>query len=108
MHLSALDDLGRNRLPGISQSMSTALEKLTEATGWITRTFDTRGASMDTGGFDTSMPYRHYLFWQPGNECYYTLDFVKQVFQDNRDNVDLAAQAIVEIATRYRQADGQA
>lgn len=109
VRLECLDDLGNNRLPAIRDSLSEALKALKEATGWITRTFDTRGSSMyDDVPFNTNLDPHFHLFGQPGNECYFTMDFMRQVFEDNCENVDLAAQAIREIALRYRQADGQA
>ena len=36
-----------------------------------------------------------------------TANFLGRVVDDNAENLDLAAQALREIADRYRQADGQ-
>lgn len=82
--------------------------ELDHATDWITRTFDTRGESYRDGEWNAEQPFQFYLFWRPGNECYYAMDFMRRIFEDNRENVTLAAQAIREIELRYRQADGQA
>lgn len=108
VQLDRLDSLANTRLPAIADSIANANAALKEATGWITRTFDTRGRSYDDKPWNAEQPYLFYLFWRPGNECYYAMDFMHQIFEDNHENVNLAAQAIREIATRYRQADGQA
>lgn len=108
VQLDRLDSLANTRLPAIADSIANANAALKEATGWITRTFDTRGRSADDVPWNAEQPYLFYLFWRPGNECYYAMDFMRQIFEDNHENVNLAAQAIREIATRYRQADGQA
>lgn len=108
VQLDRLDSLANTRLPTIADSIANANAELKEAAGWITRTFDTRGESYEDKPWNAEQPYLFYLFWRPGNECYYAMDFMRQIFEDNRENVDLAAQAIREIATRYRQADGQA
>lgn len=108
VRLDCLDDLGKNRLPAVRDSLNAALAQLKEATTWIYRTFETESFTDPDKPIDMGMTYRHYLFWQPGNECYIAMDFMRQVFEDNAENVDLAGQAIREIAHRYRQADGQA
>jgi hypothetical protein len=108
VQLDNLDDIGNNRLPAIAESIANANAQLEQAASWITRTFDTRGRSYDDGPWNAEQPYEHYLFWRAGNECYYAMDFMRQIFADNHQNVNLAAQAIREIALRYRQADGQA
>jgi hypothetical protein len=108
VELDRLDDLGNTRLPAIAESISNAHTGLKEAIGWITRTFDTRGKSAADGPWQAEQPYEYYLFWRAGNECYYAMDFMRRIFEDNHQNVDLAARAIREIALRYRQADGQA
>jgi hypothetical protein len=107
VQLEQLDDLGGKHLPAIAESMANANAKLAEASDWITRTFDTRGQSSGDGPWNAEQPHRFYLFWRPGNECYYAMDFLRRIFEDNHENVELAAQAIREIAARYRQADGQ-
>lgn len=107
VQLDRLDELGNKRLPAIAESIANANAALKEATGWITRTFDTRGRSYEDTPWNAEQPYLFYLYWRAGNECYYAMDFMRQIFEDNHENVDLAAQAIREIATRYRQADGQ-
>ncbi|MFC4855640.1 hypothetical protein [Actinophytocola glycyrrhizae] len=108
VQLDRLDDIGKTRLPGIAASMTAAGARLEEAIGWITRTFDTEGRSYDQGRWDAEQPYQSYLFWRPGNECFYAMDFMRRIVDDNRENVELAAQAVREMALRYRQADGQA
>jgi hypothetical protein len=108
VQLDKLDDLANTRLPAIAASIENANKELKNAVGWITRTFDTRGNSFEDTPWNAKQTYLFYLFWRPGNECYYTMDFMRQVFEDNQENVNLAAQAIKEIARRYRQADGQA
>lgn len=108
VQLEALDRIANTHLPAIAESIANADAQLEEATGWITRTFDTRGRSYDVGPWNAEQPYLFYLFWRPGNECYYAMDFLRQIFEDNHENVQLAAQAMKEIALRYRQADGQA
>lgn len=109
VELDCLDDLGENRLPAIRDSLLAANASVKEAADWITRTFDTQGDSTsDDVPFNTSAPYGHYLFFQAGNECYLAMRFMRQVFADNAENVDLAAQAVREIAHRYRVADGRA
>ncbi|HEX6356190.1 hypothetical protein [Actinophytocola sp.] len=108
VQLDRLDDIANNRLPAIAESIANAHGQLKEAVGWITRTFDTEGRSFDDGPWNAEQPYQFYLFWRPGNECYYAMDFMRQIFEDNHENVNLAAQAVREIALRYRQADGQA
>ncbi|GAB1509437.1 hypothetical protein [Actinophytocola sp. KF-1] len=108
VQLDALDRVGGTHLPAVAKSIADAEAQLREAVGWITRTFDTRGKSYDEGPWNAEQPQEYYLFWRPGNECYYAMDLLRQVFQDNHENVQLAAQAIKEIALRYRQADGQA
>lgn len=108
VQLDRLDDVANVRLPAIAESIANANAGLKEAVGWITRTFDTRGESYEDKPWNAKQPYLFYLFWRPGNECYYAMDFMRQIFEDNQENVTLAAQAIGEIANRYRQADGQA
>lgn len=83
--------------------------QIRDASRWIQRAFDTRDSFNEGGApLDTRQTHRTYLFFQPGNECYYTTDFMRQAFEDNRDNAGLAAQAIIEIGRKYRHADGQA
>jgi hypothetical protein len=108
VQLDKLDDVANNRLPAIAESIANANARLKDATDWITRTFDTRGRASDGGSWNAEQPYLFYLFWRPGNECYYAMDFMRQIFEDNHENVNLAAQAVREIASRYREADGQA
>lgn len=108
VELDRLDDLGNTRLPAIAESIATSHDRLEDAIGWITRTFETRGDSAGDRPWQAEQPYQYYLFWRAGNECYYAMDFMRRIFEDNHQNVDLAAQAIREIALRYRQADGQA
>lgn len=108
VQLDKLDEVADKWLPGIATSIADANSQLKEATGWITRAFGTRGQSMeDDTPWDARQPYEFYLFWRPGNECYYATDFMRQIFADNHENVNLAARAVKEIANRYRQADGQ-
>lgn len=107
VQLDALDDIANVRLPAIAESIANADAQLKEAVGWITRTFETRGNSASDGPWNAEQTYLFYLFYRAGNECYYTTDFMRQIFQDNHENVTLAAQAVKEIADRYRQADGQ-
>lgn len=109
VELGQLDDLGGKHLPGIAQRLHDALCDVANACAWIHRAFSTRDSYDGTGpALDAGQPSTRYLYFQPGNECYYTTDLMRQVFEDNRDNVGLAAQAIIEIGRRYRQADGQA
>lgn len=108
VELTSLDKIGAKHLPDIAASMANATRELENAVGWITRTFDTRGDSTGDGPWNAEQPHRYYLFWRPGNECFYAMDFMRRIFEDNRENVTLAAQAIREIALRYRQADRQA
>lgn len=108
VELDRLDNLGNTRLPAIAESIVTSHDRLKDAIGWITRTFETRGDSTGDQPWQAEQPYEYYLFWRAGNECYYAMDFMRRIFEDNHQNVDLAAQAIREIALRYRQADGQA
>jgi hypothetical protein len=108
VELDKLDDLANKRLPAIATSIENANVQLKEAIGWITRTFDTRGDSTRDVPWNAEQAYLFYLFWRPGNECYYAMDFMRRIFEDNQENVNLAAQAIREIARRYREADGQA
>jgi hypothetical protein len=108
VQLDRLDDVGNVRLPAIAESIAKANAGLKAATEWITRTFDTRGESYGDKPWNAERPYQFYLFWRPGNECYYAMDFMRQIFEDNQENVNLAAQAVREIARRYREADGQA
>jgi hypothetical protein len=109
VELDKLDDLATTRLPAIATSIANANDKLKEAIGWITRTFETRGKSyQDDVPWNAEQTNLFYLFWRAGNECYYATDFMRQIFEDNHENVNLAAQAIGEIARRYREADGQA
>lgn len=108
MQLDMLDDVANNRLPAIAESIANANARLKDATDWITRTFDTRGRASENGQWNAEQPYLYYLFWRPGNECFYAMDFMRQIFEDNHENVNLAAQAVREIASRYREADGQA
>lgn len=107
VRLDKLDDLANNRLPAIAQSLANAHGSLKEATSRVHRAFDTRSNSDGDQPWSTKQPHRFYLFWQPGNECFFAMDFMRQVFEDNCENVNLAAQAMREIAARYRQADGQ-
>lgn len=111
VELDRLDDLGDNRLPAISQSLSNAHGGLRDATDWITRAFETRGQSHDPDApWDPKAPDELNglsLHYGAGNECYYAMDFMRQIFEDNVENVNLAAQAVREIARRYRQVDGQ-
>jgi len=108
VELDKLDDLANNRLPAIAESIANANARLKDAVGWITRTFDTRGGSYrDDVPWNAEQPHLFYLFWRPGNECYYAMDFMRQIFEDNGENVELAAQAIREIARRYRETDSQ-
>lgn len=58
--------------------------------------------------FDTGDQCVYHLFSLLGREFRETADFMQQVLEDNRDNLLLAAQAVREIARRYREADGQA
>jgi hypothetical protein len=108
VELDKLDDLANNRLPAIAESIANANAGLKEAASWITRTFETRGQSARDVPWNAEQTFLFYLFWRPGNECYYAMDFMRQIFEDNHENVTLAAQAIREIASRYREADGQA
>jgi len=112
VELDRLDDLGNNRLPAISQSLANAHSELWAATEWITRAFDTRGQSVERDApWDPKAPHPlngRSLYYKAGNECYYAMDFMRQVFEDNVENVNLAAQAVREIARRYREVDGQA
>ncbi|TDV53738.1 hypothetical protein [Actinophytocola oryzae] len=108
VQLEQLDEIATKWLPGIAGSIAEANAQLKEATGWISRAFDTEGESMhDERPWNAEQPYQFYLFYRPGNECYYATDFMRQIFDDNYENVTLAAQAVKEIANRYRQADGQ-
>lgn len=107
VQLEGLDNIANVRLPAIADSIAKADGQLKEAVGWITRTFDTRGRSYRDEAWDARQTNLYYLFWRPGNECYYTMDFMRQIFQDNVENVNLAAGAMREIAARYRAADGQ-
>jgi hypothetical protein len=108
VQLDQLDVIGNTHLPAIAESIANANNSLKTATDWITRTFDTRGESYGSGPWNAEQPFEHYLFWRAGNECYYAMDILRQIFEDNHENVQLAAQAVREIALRYRQADGQA
>jgi hypothetical protein len=112
VELDLLDDLGNNRLPAISQSLSNAHNQLWAATDWITRAFDTRGDSYNREApWDPHAPDELNgvsLYYKAGNECFYAMDFMRQILEDNVENVNLAAQAVREIALRYRQVDGQA
>jgi hypothetical protein len=108
VELGQLDNLGGKYLPGIGQRLHDALCDIRNACGWIHRAFSTRDSYNESGpALDAGQPSTRYLYFQPGNECYYTTDLMRQVFEDNRDNIGLAAQAIIEIGRRYRQADGQ-
>lgn len=108
VQLDKLDEIATKWLPGIATSIADANGQLKEAATWITRAFHTRGNSADDSvPWDSGQPYQFYLFWRPGNECYYACDLMRQIFEDNHENVNLSAQAIQEIANRYRQADGQ-
>jgi hypothetical protein len=108
VQLDRLDDIWKNRLPEIANAIGDAGEELKQSIDWITRTFDTRGSSYDDGPWNAEQPFQDYLFWRAGNECYYAMDFMRRIFEDNHENVVLATRAVQEIATRYRQADGQA
>jgi hypothetical protein len=108
VQLDQLDAIAQTWLPGIATSIANANDQLKVATGWISRIFETRGHSMiDDEPWNAKQTYLYYLFYRPGNECYYATDFMRQIFADNAENVNLAAQAVREIANRYRQADGQ-
>lgn len=107
VELDKLDDIANVRLPAIADSIANADGQLKEAVGWITRTFETRGNSSSDGPWNAEQTNLFYLFYRAGNECYHATDFMRQILQDNHENVNLAAQAIKEIANRYRQADGQ-
>lgn len=112
VELDSLDNLGNNRLPAISETLANALEGLWSATDWISDAFDNRGSSSQRDvPWDPRAPALvngRSLYFQAGNECFYAMDFMRQVFEDNIENVNLAAQAVREIALRYRQVDGQA
>ncbi|GLZ31148.1 hypothetical protein Lesp02_33360 [Lentzea sp. NBRC 105346] len=58
-------------------------------------------------GFDTANTCGYHLFQLLGREFRETTDFMQQVLEDNRDNLQLAAAAVREVAKRYREADGQ-
>ncbi|MFJ5990498.1 hypothetical protein [Lentzea sp. NPDC092896] len=50
---------------------------------------------------------RH-LYDQVGDEWRVTADFMNRIAADNAETMRLAAEALREIAQRYREADGQA
>ncbi|SFR06791.1 hypothetical protein SAMN04488564_1021078 [Lentzea waywayandensis] len=50
---------------------------------------------------------RH-LYDQVGDEWRVTADFMNRIAVDNAETMRLAAEALREIAQRYREADGQA
>jgi hypothetical protein len=73
-----------------------------------TRRSLTAAMEIEFKGFDSGDQCVYHLFSKLGREFQETTDFMEQVLEDNRDNLLLAAQAIREIAKRYREADGQA
>ncbi len=106
--LSGLDELGAKVLPGIAQMTHDARCEVRNASSWISRAFGTHD-DFTVGAATPTMrpPSMRQLFHQPGSEIYLAVDYLTRALDDNRENVELAAQAIIEIGRRYRQADGR-
>ena len=105
--LQKLEHAGNTLLPAVSDTFGTCAKNVQEATGWLTSTFTTYGHSQGESSYDTRMNPSFHLFNIAGNECYTAMDLLRRVFEDNQRNVESAAQAITEIARRYREVDGQ-
>lgn len=89
-------------------SAADILEKKMAGGMEATRSSLTAAMDLEYKGFDSADQCVYHLFSKLGREFQETTDFMQQVLEDNRDNLLLAAQAIRQIAHRYREADGQA
>ncbi|SDO39755.1 hypothetical protein [Lentzea jiangxiensis] len=87
---------------------ATVLEQRMAGGMEATRRSLTSAVEIEFKAFDTADQCVYHLFSRLGREFRETADFMQQVLEDNRDNLVLAAQAVREIAHRYREADGQA
>lgn len=73
---------------------------------WIGNAIDKENDAFLSG--DAHGPSGRYLFDEVGTEFRTTAYFLQRLAADNSENVRLAAEALREIAQRYREADGQA
>lgn len=95
VQLDRLDSLAGERLPGMAGAMGEALSHLN------------RVIDETDGAFIAPPSGQEDLFAGARTEFRVTTDYLQQVLQDNVGNLELAAKALREIASRYRQADGQ-
>ncbi|MEV8439845.1 hypothetical protein AB0425_20925 [Actinosynnema sp. NPDC051121] len=95
VQLDRLDSLARDRLPGMAGALVEVLSHLNHV---IDGTY---------GAFFAHPLGQEDVFAGTREEFRVTTDFLQQVLQDNVGNLELAALALREIASRYRRADGQ-
>lgn len=96
VQLDRLDSPATVRLPGMAGAMVEVLSHLNRL---IDGTY---------GAFFAHPLGEEDLFAGTREEFRVTTDYLQQVLQDNVGNLELAAPALREIASQYRQADGQA
>ncbi|MBB5807799.1 uncharacterized protein YukE [Saccharothrix ecbatanensis] len=95
VQLEQLDSVANKRLPGMANTLAEVLANLN------------RAMEQAPGAFTNHPSSDRDLFQGTRNDFQVTTDFLQQVLQDNVGNLELASKALREIASRYRQADGQ-
>ncbi|WP_434449586.1 hypothetical protein [Lentzea sp. E54] len=96
VQLENLDKIANVRLPGMADCLRRVRGLLNKA------------VDESDGAFSISDEPVYRLFEGVEREFDPAANFLGRVLDDNAENLSLAAQALREIAHRYRQADGQA
>ena len=96
VQLENLDKIANVRLTGMADCLRRVKEHLN------------RAVDESSGAFSISDEPVYRLFDGVERDFGPTANFLGRVLDDNAENLGLAAQALREIADRYRQADGQA
>ena len=95
VQLENLDRIANVRLTGMAECLRQVRHQLDKAVGEA------------DGAFSSSDEPVRRLFDGVEREFEPMAHFLGRVLDDNAENLNLAAQALREIARRYRQADGQ-